>query len=234
MPKKKPIKDARALLFLGDSVTTDHISPAGAIALDSPAARYLIKRGVEPKDFNSYGSRRGNDDVMARGTFGNRRLFNKLLGKAGPKTRHFPSDEEMYIYDCAARYREEGVPLIIIAGKEYGSGSSRDWGAKGPFLLGIKAVIAESFERIHRTNLVGMGIVPLVFLPGENAKSLGLDGHEKYTIDIPDKCEPGQKVPVTLDNGKKFELIVRFDTEVDILYYTHGGILNYMVRKMAQ
>lgn len=196
LPTIKPIIGARPLLLLGDSVTTDHISPAGSIARNSPAARYLAERGLSPRDFNSYGSRRGNDAVMARGTFANIRLVNKLASVTGPRTRHIPSTEEMDIFDCAERYRAEGVPMIAIVGKEYGSGSSRDWAAKGPYLLGIKAVIAESYERIHRSNLVGMGIAPLQFLPGENAETLELNGTETYNVFIPPDCKPGQKITV--------------------------------------
>ncbi|XP_005184263.1 cytoplasmic aconitate hydratase [Musca domestica] len=232
LPKFDSIKDARCLLFLGDSVTTDHISPAGSIARNSPAARYLSERKLTPKDFNSYGSRRGNDAIMARGTFANIRLVNKLVPKTGPRTVHIPSQEEMDIFDCAERYREEGTPLVLVVGKDYGSGSSRDWAAKGPFLLGIKAVIAESYERIHRSNLVGMGIIPLQFLPGQNAETLNLTGREKYNISIPtENIKPGQKIQVDAD-GITFETILRFDTEVDIEYFKNGGILNYMIRKM--
>ncbi|XP_055909019.1 cytoplasmic aconitate hydratase-like [Eupeodes corollae] len=231
LPEIKSLKNARCLLFLGDSVTTDHISPAGSIARNSPAARYLSERGLTPRDFNSYGSRRGNDAIMARGTFANIRLVNKLVSKTGPRTLHIPSHEEMDVFDCAERYKEEGTPLIAVVGKEYGSGSSRDWAAKGPFLLGIKAVIAESFERIHRSNLVGMGIIPLQFLPGQNAESLNLNGREVYNISLPDNIKPLQKIEVEAD-GRIFEAIVRFDTEVDITYFKNGGILNYMIRKM--
>nr|XP_018896839.1 PREDICTED: cytoplasmic aconitate hydratase-like [Bemisia tabaci] len=234
LPSPKPIENAHVLLLLGDSVTTDHISPAGSIARNSPAARYLAERGLTPRDFNSYGSRRGNDDIMARGTFANIRLVNKLVDKTGPRTKHIPSGQEYDIFDAAQIYAKENNPLILIVGKEYGSGSSRDWAAKGPFLLGVKAVIAESFERIHRSNLVGMGIVPLQFSPGENAESLKLTGHEKYTIPISPDIKPLQKITVTTDSGKSFTVIVRFDTEVDLLYFHHGGILNYMVRKMLK
>lgn len=232
LPVSKPIIDARVLLFLGDSVTTDHISPAGSIARNSPAAKYLASRGLTPREFNSYGSRRGNDAVMARGTFANIRIVNKLVETTGPKTLHIPSGEEMFVYDCAERYANEGITSIAIVGKEYGSGSSRDWAAKGPYLLGIRAVIAESYERIHRSNLVGMGIAPLQFMPGQSAESLGLTGKETYTISIPENCEPGQQIEVVVSTGLKFNVIVRFDTEVDLTYYKHGGILNYMIRKM--
>lgn len=195
----EPIIGARPLLLLGDSVTTDHISPAGSIARNSPAARYLAARGLTPRDFNSYGSRRGNDAIMARGTFANIRLVNKLASSAGPRTRHIPSGEELDIFDCAERYRSENVPLIAIVGKEYGSGSSRDWAAKGPYLLGIRAIIAESYERIHRSNLVGMGIAPLQFIDGQNAESLGLSGTETYDIIIPENCKPGDRVTVQVN-----------------------------------
>lgn len=232
LPPLKGIQNARCLLYLGDSVTTDHISPAGSIARNSPAARYLSEHGLTPRDFNSYGSRRGNDAVMARGTFANIRLVNKLVSKTGPRTVHIPSNEEMDVFDCADRYREDGTPLVLIAGKDYGSGSSRDWAAKGPLLLGIKAVIAESYERIHRSNLVGMGIIPLQFLPGQNAETFNLNGREIYNISIPENgLKPGQKIQVEAD-GTVFDAIVRFDTEVDITYYRNGGILNYMIRKM--
>ncbi|EPY75099.1 cytoplasmic aconitate hydratase [Camelus ferus] len=192
----KSIVDAYVLLNLGDSVTTDHISPAGNIARNSPAARYLTNRGLTPREFNSYGSRRGNDAIMARGTFANIRLLNKFLNKQAPQTIHLPSGEILDVFDAAERYQQAGLPLIILAGKEYGSGSSRDWAAKGPFLLGIKAVLAESYERIHRSNLVGMGVIPLEYLPGENADALGLTGRERYTISIPETLKPRMKVQV--------------------------------------
>lgn len=233
LPPFVPIESANCLLLLGDSVTTDHISPAGSIARNSPAARYLASRGLTPRDFNSYGSRRGNDAVMARGTFANIRLVNKLVPSTGPRTLHIPSGEEMDIFDAAERYKSEGIPLIAIAGKEYGSGSSRDWAAKGPFLLGLKAVIAESFERIHRSNLVGMGLIPLQFLPGQNAETLKLTGKERFSIAIPEDCRPLQTITVQVSDGRSFDTIVRFDTDVDISYYRHGGVLNYMVRQIA-
>ncbi|CAK9795655.1 Cytoplasmic aconitate hydratase [Anthophora plagiata] len=232
LPKIQPVIKARVLLNLGDSVTTDHISPAGSIARNSPAARYLSSRGLTPKEFNSYGSRRGNDAVMARGTFANIRLVNKFVGKPGARTIYIPTKEEMDVFDAAEKYAKDQTPLIILVGKEYGSGSSRDWAAKGPYLLGIRAVIAESYERIHRSNLVGMGIIPLQYLPGQTAESLGLTGTEMYDIVIPENCQPGEKITVTTDDGKKFEVIVRFDTEVDLTYFKHGGILNYMIRTM--
>uniref|UniRef100_V9KBZ9 Cytoplasmic aconitate hydratase n=1 Tax=Callorhinchus milii TaxID=7868 RepID=V9KBZ9_CALMI len=227
----KSIVDAYVLLNLGDSVTTDHISPAGNIARNSPAARYLTDRGLTPRMFNSYGSRRGNDAVMSRGTFANIRLFNKFLNKQAPQTLHFPSEETLDIYDAADRYQQEGYPLIILAGKEYGSGSSRDWAAKGPYLLGVKAVIAESYERIHRSNLVGMGIIPLEYLPGQTADTLELTGRERYTLIIPELLKPRMSMEIRLDTGKIFQAIMRFDTDVELTYFLHGGILNYMIRK---
>ncbi|XP_063704644.1 cytoplasmic aconitate hydratase-like [Culicoides brevitarsis] len=234
LPKVSSITNARALLYLGDSVTTDHISPAGSIARNSPAARYLAERGLKPRDFNSYGSRRGNDAIMARGTFANIRLVNKLAKAAGPRTMHVPSGEEMDVFDCAERYRSEGTAVIAVVGKEYGSGSSRDWAAKGPYLLGIRAVIAESYERIHRSNLVGMGVIPLQFLPGQTAETLGITGKEQFNINIPDVLTPHAKITVKTDSGLEFQTILRFDTEVDITYFRNGGILNYMIRKMIQ
>ncbi|KAM1015941.1 hypothetical protein FF1_045552 [Malus domestica] len=237
-PGAHGVKDAYCLLNFGDSITTDHISPAGSINKDSPAAKYLLERGVDRKDFNSYGSRRGNDEVMARGTFANIRLVNKLLnGEVGPKTVHIPSGEKLFVFDAATRYKADGHDTIVIAGAEYGSGSSRDWAAKGPMLLGVKAVIAKSFERIHRSNLVGMGIIPLCFKAGEDADTLGLTGHERYTIDLPSsisEIKPGQDVTVTTDNGKSFTCTVRFDTEVELEYFNHGGILQYVIRNLSK
>ncbi|XP_046904959.1 cytoplasmic aconitate hydratase isoform X1 [Hypomesus transpacificus] len=229
----KSITDAHVLLNFGDSVTTDHISPAGNIARTSPAARYLTTRGLNPRDFNSYGSRRGNDAVMARGTFANIRLFNKFVNKQAPRTLHIPSGEMLDVFDAAEKYKETGTPLLILAGKEYGSGSSRDWAAKGPFLLGVKAVLAESYERIHRSNLVGMGVIPLEYLPGDTADSLGLTGKERYTVVFPEKPIPRMTVTVKLDTGKTFQVRMRFDTDVEMTYFHHGGILNYMIRKMS-
>jgi len=227
----KDIEGARVLALLGDSVTTDHISPAGAIKPDSPAGRYLRARGVEPKDFNSYGSRRGNHEVMMRGTFANIRLRNRLApGTEGGVTRHLPDGELMSIYDAAMRYRAEGVPAIVIAGKEYGSGSSRDWAAKGPALLGVRAVIAESYERIHRSNLVGMGILPLQFLEGENAESLGLSGEEAFSIR---GIRPGAREVEVQADGRAFTARVRIDTPKEWEYYRHGGILHYVLRQLA-
>lgn len=230
----RSIESAHVLLNLGDSVTTDHISPAGNIARTSAAARYLTNKGLNPRHFNSYGSRRGNDAVMARGTFANIRLFNKFLNKQGPQTIHLPTGDTLDVFDAAERYRLAGLPLLVLAGKEYGSGSSRDWAAKGPFLLGIKAIIAESYERIHRSNLVGMGVIPLEFLQGDTADSLGLTGRERYSITIPEKLSPRMIVDVKLDTGKVFQVRMRYDTDVELAYFHHGGILNYMIRKMSQ
>ena len=230
------ITGARVLARLGDSVTTDHISPAGSIAVDSPAGQFLIARGVEPKDFNSYGSRRGNHEVMMRGTFANIRIRNSLApGTEGGVTVHLPSGEQMSIYDAAMRYVDEGVPSIVIAGAEYGSGSSRDWAAKGPLLLGVRAVLVESFERIHRSNLVGMGVLPLEFVDGENAESLGLTGREVYDITgLSDELQPLQDVTVTAtdEDGRvrSFSATVRIDTPVEIDYYRNGGILHTVLR----
>ncbi|KAL5020392.1 hypothetical protein ScPMuIL_003284 [Solemya velum] len=232
LPSVKGIKDANVLLNLGDSVTTDHISPAGSIARNSPAARYLAGRGLTPREFNSYGSRRGNDAVMARGTFANIRLVNKFVGKPGPRTVHIPSGEEMDVYDAAERYRNEKKQVIILAGKEYGSGSSRDWAAKGPWMLNVSGVIAESYERIHRSNLVGMGIVPFQYLPGQTADSLGLTGKEAFTVDLPPTMQAGQNVDVKMSDGRSFQVKVRFDTEVELAYFHNEGILNYMIRQM--
>nr|KAF6482870.1 aconitase 1 [Rousettus aegyptiacus] len=228
------IVDAYVLLNLGDSVTTDHISPAGNIARNSPAARYLTNRGLTPREFNSYGSRRGNDAIMVRGTFANIRLLNKFLNKQAPQTIHLPSGETLDVFDAAERYQQAGLPLIILAGKEYGAGSSRDWAAKGPFLLGIKAVLAESYERIHRSNLVGMGVIPLEYLPGETADTLGLTGRERYTVIIPENVKPRMKVQIKLDTGKTFQAVMRFDTDVELTYFHNKGILNYMIRMMAK
>ncbi|MGC1200988.1 MAG: hypothetical protein WA879_05515, partial [Candidatus Acidiferrales bacterium] len=227
-----------SLAVLGDSVTTDHISPAGSIPADSPAGKYLIEHGVQPKDFNSYGARRGNHEVMMRGTFANIRLRNQLAaGTEGGWTIHQPSGEKMSIYDAAMKYEQERVPLLVIAGKEYGSGSSRDWGAKGTLLLGVRAVLAESFERIHRSNLVGMGVLPLEFLPGENPKSLGLTGLEIFEIDgLERNFEPKKQLTVrargTDGKDKAFKAIARVDTPFEVAYYQHGGILQYVLRQM--
>jgi aconitate hydratase len=239
----KDITGARVLAVLGDSITTDHISPAGSIKLDSPAGKYLVQHGVAPKDFNSYGARRGNHEVMVRGTFANVRLKNLLApGTEGGVTRHLPSGEPMTIFDAAMKYEEEKVPLVILAGKEYGSGSSRDWAAKGPLLLGVRTVIAESYERIHRSNLVGMGVLPLQFLPGESAASLGLTGEEVYDIEglatVLAKGAGGRRVSVrarAADGGvKTFQAAVRIDTPQEVLYYQNGGILQYVLRQMVK
>ena len=232
LPTGQPIRNARVLAVLGDSVTTDHISPAGAIPVKTPAGQYLIDRGVEVKDFNSYGSRRGNDRVMTRGTFANIRLKNGLVpGVEGGYTLKLPGGDMMAIYDAAMEYKEEGVPLVILAGKEYGTGSSRDWAAKGTFLLGVKAVIAESFERIHRSNLVGMGVLPLVYKPGENAQSLGLTGHEVFTIEGVEHINaPGGELTVRArrDDSSEvvFQAVSRIDTPIEVEYYRNGGILH--------
>jgi aconitate hydratase len=231
------IKGARCLALLGDSVTTDHISPAGTIKADSPAGRYLISHGVQPADFNSYGSRRGNHEVMMRGTFANIRLRNLMApGTEGGVTIHWPSGEQMSIYDAAMRYQSEDVPAIIIAGKEYGSGSSRDWAAKGPRLLGVRAVIAESYERIHRTNLVCMGVLPLQLPPGETAASLGLTGNEIYGIEGLNGGN-AKEVTVRVQAGdgaeRAFKAQVRIDTPNEVDYYRHGGILQYVLRRLA-
>jgi len=230
------VENARVLAMLGDSVTTDHISPAGAIKPDSPAGRYLQERGVKPVDFNSYGSRRGNHEIMMRGTFANVRIKNEMLdGVVGGETRHVPSGEQMAIYDAAMRYQQEGTPLVVIAGKEYGTGSSRDWAAKGTRLLGVRAVLAESYERIHRSNLIGMGVVPLQFPEGESRQTLGLTGDEQISIEGLAELTPGGRVKVTVkgDKGeKKIDALCRIDTANELEYYRHGGILHYVLRKM--
>ncbi|PYT13968.1 MAG: aconitate hydratase AcnA [Acidobacteria bacterium] len=236
----RDISGLRALAVLGDSVTTDHISPAGNIAVDSPAGKYLISLGVKPADFNSYGSRRGNHEVMVRGTLANIRLRNLMApGTEGGWTTHIPSNQRMFIYDASVLYQKEGVPLLIIAGKEYGAGSSRDWAAKGVLLLGVRAVIAESFERIHRSNLVGMGVLPLQFAEGQNRESLGLTGFESFSIKgIPEAVESGGKtrahVTAALDgDAKTFDAVVRIDTPQEAEYYRNGGILPYVLRQLA-
>jgi aconitate hydratase len=234
------IKGARVLAVLGDSVTTDHISPAGSIKKDSPAGKYLIEHGVKPADFNSYGSRRGNHEVMVRGTFANVRLRNKMVPNLeGGFTRHLPDGAEMTIFEASEKYIAERVPLLIIAGKEYGSGSSRDWAAKGPLLLGVRAVLAESYERIHRSNLVGMGILPLQFLPGENAESHKLTGEEVFEIggirELVRKFSPGWQVNVraTLKGTTlEFKALVRIDTPQEAQYYANGGILQFVLRQL--
>ncbi|HLR63813.1 MAG TPA: aconitate hydratase AcnA [Pseudogracilibacillus sp.] len=235
----EPLNELRALAYLGDTVTTDHISPAGAIALDSPAGKYLQDNDVSPRNFNSYGSRRGNHEVMMRGTFANIRIRNKIApGTEGGYTTYWPSGEVMSIYDAAMKYKEDNTGLVVIGGKDYGMGSSRDWAAKGSNLLGIKAVIAESYERIHRSNLVMMGVLPLVFADGEGAESLGLTGEESFDIKIDESVQPGEKVEVvaTHPEGKEttFNVVVRFDSEVEMDYYRHGGILQMVLRQRLE
>jgi aconitate hydratase len=241
--KPAPLQDvtgARALALLGDSITTDHISPAGSIKRESPAGRYLIDHGVPPSDFNSYGARRGNHEVMVRGTFANVRLRNQLApGTEGGWTTYQPGGEVMTIYDAAMRYQAAGVPLVIVAGKEYGSGSSRDWAAKGTLLLGVKAVIAESFERIHRSNLVNMGVLPLEFSKGVTAASIGLTGRERYEITgIAEALTPGGDVTVRAvgDGGAavEFKAVARIDTPEELVAFKHGGILPYVLRQLAR
>ena len=233
------IRDARVLLLLGSSVTTDHISPAGAIPKAQPAGLYLQEHGVEVRDFNTFGSRRGNHEVMMRGTFANVRIRNRLVEREGGFTVHFPSGEELPVYEAAMRYRAEGTPLVVLAGSEYGAGSSRDWAAKGTVLLGVRAVIAESYERIHRSNLVGMGVLPLEFVDGQTAESLGLEGTETFDVEgIADGLEPGCAVQVTARGAsgpaKTFRARVRLDSDVDVEYYVNGGILQTVLRKMAR
>jgi len=236
----REIQGARVLALLGDSITTDHISPAGNIAPNSPAARYLNERGVANRDFNSYGSRRGNDRVMTRGTLANIRLKNQLVpGVEGGVTLHLPDGEQMSIYDAAMKYKAEGVPLVILAGKEYGTGSSRDWAAKGTLLLGVKAVLAESFERIHRSNLIGMGVLPLVFKEGQNATLFGLSGRETFDIHgLSNAIQPRREVEVrvTREDGSTFTFpaIARLDTQIEIEYYRNGGILHTVLRSLAE
>jgi aconitate hydratase len=232
------IKGARVLAVLGDSVTTDHISPAGSIKKDGPAGKYLIEHGVQPADFNSYGSRRGNHEVMVRGTFANVRLRNKMVNTEGGFTRHLPDGAEMSIFEASEKYAAEKTPLVILAGKEYGSGSSRDWAAKGPRLLGVRAVIAESYERIHRSNLVGMGILPLQFLPGDNADTLHVTGEEVFEIagirQLVENFSSGRKITVRVKgaHSAEFQAVVRIDTPQEALYYANGGILQYVLRQL--
>jgi aconitate hydratase len=234
-PAVEDVRGARVLALLGDSVTTDHISPAGSIKRDGPAGLYLQEQGVRPRDFNSYGSRRGNHEVMMRGTFANIRIRNLLRdgrGNSLPEggvTLHLPDAEQLSIYDAAMRYAQEGVPLVVLAGKEYGSGSSRDWAAKGTKLLGVRAVIAQSFERIHRSNLVGMGVLPLQFKPGDSAASLGLTGHETFSIQ--GIAELPREMSVRADE-QEFAVTVRIDTPREEEYFRHGGILQYVLRQL--
>jgi aconitate hydratase len=232
---------ARVLALFGDSITTDHISPAGTIAKSSPAGKYLIEHGIEPKNFNSYGARRGNHEVMVRGTFANVRLRNQLVpGVEGGVTRYLPASEQMSIYDAAMKYKADGTPLVILAGKEYGSGSSRDWAAKGPYLLGVKAVVAESFERIHRSNLIGMGVLPLQFTDGANRSTYALTGEEVFEITgIAQGVTPRMHANVKATDpasGKSldFKVLVRIDTPDEAEYYRHGGILQYMLRQLRK
>ena len=239
-PTPAPLTDivgARAIAVLGDSVTTDHISPAGVIREASPAGDWLVDHGVAPAEFNSYGSRRGNHEVMMRGTFANIRIRNRLApGTEGGVTVHLPSGDRLPIYEAAMRYRAEGVPLVVLAGKEYGSGSSRDWAAKGPALLGIRAVIAESFERIHRSNLVGMGVLPLELPPGVSVDSLGLTGHEVFEIRGLAGLGPDERLPrelVATADGREVPVTVRIDTPKEQEYYRHGGILPFVARQLA-
>jgi aconitate hydratase len=236
------IQGARSLLVVGDNLTTDHISPAGSIDPNSPAGKYLIVHRVEIKDFNHYGARRGNHEVLMRGAFGNTQLKNKLIKREGPFTRHFPDGAEMTIFAAAEQYRKENVPLVVLAGKAYGSGSSRDWAAKGPLLLGVRAVIAESLERIHRSNLVGMGILPMQFPAGKNAESLGLTGEETFEItgikSLIDNFKPGRYLKVTARRADgstvQFDALARIDTQQEAQYYRHGGILQYVIRQLLQ
>jgi aconitate hydratase len=233
------LEGARALMVLGDTVTTDHISPAGAIPAAYPAGQYLVSQGVAPKDFNSYGARRGNHEVMMRGTFGNIRIKNRLAGvKEGSYTRKLPEDVERFVYDAAMAYQAAGTPLVVLAGKEYGTGSSRDWAAKGSNLLGVKAVIARSFERIHRSNLVGMGVLPLVFAEGQDADALGLDGTETFSIAGIRDIAPRRQLTVTARRGDggqtAFEVLARLDSEIEVEYFRHGGILPFVLRKMLR
>ncbi len=234
------IRRARALGIFGDTVTTDHISPAGAIKETSPAGKYLMSRGVQPRDFNSYGSRRGNDLVMTRGTFANVRIKNLMVpGTEGGVTKYFPNGEgeQMSIFDAAMKYAETKTPLVILAGHEYGTGSSRDWAAKGTRLLGVKAVIAASFERIHRSNLVGMGVLPLQFSEGTTAQELGLDGSERFSIaGLSDSIKPGQQVTLEIESKNREKQLVpvklRIDTPIEVDYYRHGGILPFVLRQL--
>jgi aconitate hydratase len=230
------IVNARVLLVLGDSVTTDHISPAQNFRPTSPAGKYLLGKGVEEADFSSYGARRGNHEVMVRGTFANARIHNRLASREGSLSVHLPDGTEDTVFDTAMRYQAEGTPLVVLAGKEYGSGSSRDWAAKGPLLLGVRAAIAQSFERIHRSNLIGMGVAPIQFLEGDGIDALGLTGREQFSISGIAGSPPEElirkRVRVEAD-GVTFEAILRIDTPTEAEYFIHGGILRYVVRKLA-
>ncbi|CAG5957652.1 unnamed protein product [Menidia menidia] len=230
VPPPQSIDNAYALLFLGDKVTTDHISPAGSIARVSAAAKYLLSKRLTPREFNSYGARRGNDVVMTRGTFASIKLNNRFIGRPGPKTLHIPSGQTLDVFEAAERYQRDGTPLIILAGKHYGSGNSRDWVAKGPYLLGVRAVIAESFEKLHRSQLLGMGIMPLQFLPGQNADSLELSGKERFSIALPEKLSRRQQLTVRTSKGTSFTVEALFDSETDVIFFRHGGLLRYVAR----
>jgi aconitate hydratase len=233
------VEKARILAVLADSITTDHISPAGSFTSETPAGTYLTERQVPAREFNSYGARRGNHQVMMRGTFANIRIKNQMVpGVEGGYTKHIPSGEQMPIFDAAMKYKEEGTPLVVIAGKEYGTGSSRDWAAKGTALLGVKAVIAESFERIHRSNLVGMGVVPLQFTGDDSRESLNITGEEIISVEgLSGELKPRQNVKATIEytdgSTKEIELLCRIDTEVEIEYVEHGGVLHYVLRNLA-
>ncbi len=234
-PPLSDIENARALLVLGDSVTTDHISPAGAIHVDYPAGRYLMENGVSALEFNSYGSRRGNHEVMMRGTFANIRIQNRLAEKPGGFTTIFPENTPAYVFDASRVYQGKGVDLVVFGGAEYGTGSSRDWAAKGTRLLGVRAVIARSFERIHRSNLVGMGVLPLTFHPGESLDSLGLSGDETFTIQGLDSIRPHSEMTIQAEkNGKitRFTVTARLYTDIEVAYIRHGGILHYVLRNI--
>ncbi|XP_006782496.1 iron-responsive element-binding protein 2 [Neolamprologus brichardi] len=232
VPPPQSIESAHALLFLGDKVTTDHISPAGSIARVSAAAKYLMSKRLTPREFNSYGARRGNDAVMTRGTFASIKLQNRFIGKPGPKTLHIPSGQTLDVFEAADRYQRDGIPLIILAGKDYGSGNSRDWVAKGPYLLGVRAVIAESFEKLHKNQLVGMGIMPLQFLSGQNADSLELSGKERFSITLPESLSPGQELTVKTSQGKSFSVTALFDSDTDVILFQQGGLLRYVARTL--
>jgi len=233
-PGIRPITGAKALALLGDSITTDHISPAGNIPASSPAGKWLIEHGVEKKDFNSYGARRGNHEVMMRGTFANIRLRNEMVpGKEGGYSTTQPGGEARFIYDVAMEYQTAGTPLVIVAGKEYGTGSSRDWAAKGTVLLGVRAVIAESFERIHRSNLVGMGVLPLEFTNGDTRQSLGLTGFETFDVLGLDQTLKPRAALTVRANGKEFKVVARIDTPEEMNYYKNGGILPYVLRQLV-
>uniref|UniRef100_A0A3P9MNA5 Iron-responsive element-binding protein 2 n=1 Tax=Oryzias latipes TaxID=8090 RepID=A0A3P9MNA5_ORYLA len=234
LPAPQSIENAHALLFLGDKVSTDHISPAGSIARASTAAKYLQSRRLTPREFNSYGARRGNDAVMTRGTFASIKLLNRFIGKPSPKTLHIPSGQTLDVFEAADRYQRDGVPLVILAGKEYGSGNSRDWVAKGPYLLGVRAVIAESFEKLHKSQLVGMGIMPLQFLPGQSADSLELSGKERFSIVLPESLSPRQQLTVKTSKGTSFSVTALFDSQIDVIIFQHGGLLRSSARVTAQ